>query len=641
MAFSLRKMLSNITYFKKPGEDSSPEAEDGMVIHSRDTYISTQDTSSLTFDRPEPDSTSLHCSNSLKLPDSVKQFAAKKGSLSDTDILANIEVPTKKEKRKGKKLKLDIKKASQFMCEMSTHSSNDIENTPKHILLDCKSADLFSQRIKGFDFNKSFEIFDGMSDESSYEDFEIDSVSVRSDTDISLVSENEKEPVQMCRKVDPDTNDNQLVPSATPESFADVELDKNEEERISLLLNYQMKLERMECFLKKLLSEFQFHIEVSKVFNCRSVVTTLPGTDVSKIPKTLGEVTYIDNLSRGASPTGSWNIIMEKEDCITKFKVKKQLLSMKHNIDTFINIYLQNRETEKKLLTDESRSLTYDIDKSKRSQKRLHISSKKKHKRFDYPDIREAMLNLFSEDKDDSSVSGNNVTQLLSDYDESDMSKCVCRCRFHRSPSTESDSGVTTKNDRSLSSQSITSSIGNFSLDSSTLTAYSESLDQIVSYNSFQDTSLYSTLLQKAAIERITFYVQVHSIQLKCEQAEEDFETKNVITFHCPACKTVEGDENGLLKHILSQTHCEKIHFLYKTAYIKKCMSGGKEIQPSTVLNPMVMYRDENKIVCFGDAMFACSLCFENLIIGESVLMAHCADPEHLERKEKLSDLLE
>ncbi|XP_026763897.2 uncharacterized protein LOC113522423 [Galleria mellonella] len=645
MAFSLRKMLSNITYFKKPGEGSSPDGDRPAGANQPSTYVSSYETDNLSFDRLEPDSTSKHFTNSLKLSNSIENYASKKGSLSDTDVLVSIGAP-KKDRRKGKKLKLDIKKASQSMTEITSDDSNNVENTPKHILLDCKSADLFSQRFKSLDFNKSFEIFDDdLSDESSYEDnFEILTTSEHSNSDISILSESDVESIKMCRKVEPSAdNENILVPSTTPESFADVELDRNEDKRTSLLLNYQMKLERLDCLLKKLLTEFQFHIEVSKVFNYRSVLTPLPDTDVSRLPKMLGEVTY--NLSHDTSPSGSWNIVMEKEDSITKFKVKTQLLSIKHNIDEFVNTYLQNREVEKKLLAHERRSLTFDLQKEKKEpQKRLRINDKKKYKHFDFPDLREAMLHLFgSEEKDDSmsSISGNNITQLLSDYDEADMSKCICRCRYHRSPSTQSDSGVTTKNDRSLSSQSISSSIGNFSLDSSTLTAYSESLDQIISYNSFQDTSLYSTFLQKAAIERITFYVQVHSIQLKCEPAEDEFESKNTISFYCPACKSVENDENGLLKHILSQIHCEKIHFLYKTAYIKKCVSTGKEIQPSTVLNPMVMYRDDNKIVCFGDAMYACSLCFENLIIGESVLMAHCAESAHVERREKLSEILD
>lgn len=631
-------MLSNINYFKKPGEDGNSDESEPVFVEN--------ETKNIDFDRTEPDSTSKHCATSLKLPDSVKNFTSKKSSLSDTDLRNIATESNKKEKRRSKKLKIDIKKASQSMSEMDQAMSSNIENTPKHILLDSKSADLFSQHFRGFDFNNSFDIFDAMSEDSSDGDnVDIESLSDRSETDLTLESD-EGEEIKMCRKVEQDhvPEECQLVPSATPESFGDVEVDKNEEDRISLLLNYQMKLEKLECFLKKMLTEFQFHIEVSKVFHCRSIVTTLPGTDVSNIPKMLGEVTYIDNLDRGISPTGSWNIIMEKEDEETKFKVKKQLLSMKHCIDEFVNIYLQNPNKPikmcKKVLPKSRKSITFDVHKGQRYQKRLNTNNKKKSKHFDYPDIRDAMINLFNQESiDDLSIS--NATQLLSDYEEVDTAKCVCRCQLHRSPSTQTDSGLTTKNDTSTSCQSITSSIGNFSLDSSTLTAYSESLDQIVSYNSFQDTSLFSTLLQKAAIERITFYVQVHSIQLRCEQMDQEFESKNIITFHCPSCKSVETEENGLLTHILSQRHCEKIHFLYKTAYIKKCVSAGKEIQPSTVLNPMKLYRDDNKIVCFGDAMYACSLCFENLIVGESVLMAHCSEQEHMERREKLSEMLE
>ncbi|CAG9790665.1 unnamed protein product [Diatraea saccharalis] len=637
MAFSFRRMWSNINYFKKSEDDAPIDPDE----EHKKTYVPSRDSKNIDFERTEPDSTSKQCATSLKLPDSVKNFAAKKCSLSDTDALSiNIDMPTKKEKRKSKKLKLDIKKCNTSVSDVD-NSSNNVENTPKHILLDSENTDLFSHHFKGIDLNNSFDIFDVISDSSSIceeEELDIESLSDKSETDISLESDN-KEEIKMCRKVEvfSDMPDNQIVRSTTPESFGDVEVDRNEEERISLLWSYQMKLEKLDCLLKKLLTEFKFHIEVSKVFNCRSVVTPLPGTNVSKIPKMLGEVMLMDDVSRGVSPAGSWNIIMEQEDDKSKIKLRSQLQSMKHYIDNFTNMYLQrNQLTKHKQQASGSSSTTLDLYKGKR-EKRLRISNKKKYKHFDFPDLRDAMINLFNLDSEDSNA---DYTKSI-DYDEADTSKCDCRCRLHRSPSIQTDSGLTTKNDGSMSSQSITSSIGNFSLDSSTLSAYSESLDLIVSYNSFHDTSLYSTLLQKAAIERITFYVQVHSIQLKCEQSEQEFESKNVITFFCPACNTIESEENGLLKHILSQAHCEKIHFLYKTAYIKKCVSTGKEIMPSTVLNPMKMYRDDNKIVCFGDAMYACSLCFENLIVGESVLMAHCAEPEHVERKEKLNELLD
>ncbi|CAH0404169.1 unnamed protein product [Chilo suppressalis] len=645
MAFSFRRMLSNINYFKKSGDENVSDVA-GLGDHEK-TFETSHGSQNIDFGRAEPDSTSKHCATSLKLPDSVKNFAAKKGSLSDTDALPiNIDAPNKREKRKSKKLKIDIQKCSPTMGDIDS-SSNNVENTPKHVLLDNKSTDLFSQHFKGIDMNHSFDIFDAMSNSSSIceeDEFDIESLSDRSETDISLESIH-KEEVKMCRKVEPfsEIPDNQLVPSTTPESFGDVEVERNEEERVTLLLNYQMKLEKLDCILRKLLSEFKFHIEVSKVFHCRSVVTPLRGTDVKNIPNTLGEVTFIDNVSRGVSPTGSWNIIMEKGDDDIKIKLRDQLLSMMRYIGDFTEIYLRNQNEKftkcKKLTNHNRKSITFDLYKGKR-QKRFRISNKKKYKHFDFPDLRDAFINLFDPDSDDFNASPNNVTNI-SDYDDADNCKCACTCGHHRSPSSQTDSGLTNKNDRSMSSQSITSSIGNFSLDTSTLTAYSESLDLIVSYNSFQDTSLYSTLLQKAAIERITFYVQVHSIQLKCETSELEFESKNVITFSCPACKSIENEENGLLKHILSQSHCEKIHFLYKTAYIKKCVSAGKEIMPSTVLNPMKMYRDDNKIVCFGDAMYACSLCFENLIVGESILMAHCAEPEHIERRQMLCEMLD
>lgn len=626
MAFSLRKMLSNITYFKK--SEDSPESSilDPNLKKRRHTYVGDEPII-INFESTEPDSTYRQCT-SLKLPESVKNFAAKKASLSDTDLLTlSVDAPVREKRRKCRKLKLDIRKASQSMNQLSEDSLSNIENTPKHVLLECKSSDVFSERFRGFDFNKSFDLFDAMSDDHpssplEEEDVDIDSLSDHSDSDISLPSHKS---IKMCRKVtetSQSSDENQLVPSASLESFADVELDKNEEERMQLLLNYQMKLEKMECFLKKLLHEFQFHIEVSKVFRSKSIVTALPGTDISNLPKCLGQVKYVNSFNtseRCSSPANSWNIVMEKDDNQTKFKIKKQLLSMKHCIDDFVKFNLQNHNENKV-----TKSITFNFQKTKTS-KRLSVSSKKKMKHFDFPDLREAMINLFSADNMDS----------INFYTENMDNKCECKCHEPSSPSSQTDSGLTSKTDCSTS---ITSSIGNFSLDSSTLTAYSESLDQVVSYNSFQDTSLYNTLLQKAAIERITFYVQVHSIQLKCDS--EEIESKNTITFHCPSCKDTQNEENGLLRHILSQTHCEKIHFLYKTAYIKKCVSAGKEIQPSTVLNSMKMYRDDNKIVCFGDAVYACSLCFENLIVGESVLMAHCAEPEHIDRREKLADII-
>ncbi|XP_061727632.1 uncharacterized protein LOC133532797 [Cydia pomonella] len=580
MAFSLRKMLSNINYFGKPGDTGYEEAKRAQK-HFGET------SEGIDFERTEPDSTSRYAT-SLKLPESVKNFAAKKSSLSDTDILNVPETPvSKKAKRKCKKLKVDVDARISDSQENSDDTPS--ENTPKHVHLEVKSADIF----KDFDFNKSFDF--GLSDDDSDDNGDIQSLSDHSDSDGSITS---REKVKMCRKVQP-MQEEQLARSTSLESFGDVELDKNEEERISLLVNYQNKLEKIDYFMKKLLSDFQFNIEVSKIFHCRSLVPTVLGGEV-KQPKML-DAAFVD--SRAPSPSGPWNVIVEKEDVITKQKFKKQLMSVKHTIDEFVNCYL-NESKERKPFTTKLRS-------------------KKKMRHFDFPDLREAMVNLFGTEEQN--------TDLCD-------SKCICNCHSQ----SESDSGLTSKSDeRSLSNQSITSSIGNFSLDSSTLTAYSESLDQIVSYCSFQDTSLYSDLLQIPAIERITFYVQVHSVQLKCEATNQDFECKNVIKFYCPTCKITETDENSLLRHILSQTHCEKIHFQYKTAYIKKCVAAGKEIQPSTVLNPMTMYRDVNKIVCFGDAVYACSLCFENPIAGESILMAHILEPEHIERREKLDEIIE
>nr|XP_049695788.1 uncharacterized protein LOC126054351 [Helicoverpa armigera] len=619
MAFSIRKMFSNISYFSKSGDQASP---DGFSQNdARNTSYINESTRSMNFQSIEPDSTSKLHATSLKLPESVKKYGAKKGSLSDTDLLKSDDFGAKNYRTKNRNLKLDIRKASQSMTESLSQTDNPyIENTPKHISLDCKSADLFSQKFKQLNFSRSFEF--EISSESE-EELDIESLSECSDTDVS-VKEDDKTDIKMCRKVE-SVCENQLVPSATPESFGDVELDRNEEERISLLLNYQMKFEKIECVLKKLLSEFQFHIEVSKIFNSKSIVTALPGTDVSNIPKMLGQVTYMDNVKRD-SPTESWNIIMEKEDVATKYKFRKQLLSLRHCLDNFAGNYLQNEEP-KRAKPVIKRSITFELHKGKRIHKNLKMTNKKRLKHFDFPDHRDALLNLFKETDFDE-------TDTHLDRTDDGSHNCVCQC--HNQSLNQSDSGLTKEN---LSNQSITSSIGNFSLDSTTLSAYSESLDQVISYNSFEDSSLFNSLQQKPAVERITFYVQAHSIQI--HSYADGIETKNCISFFCPACDITEREEDGLLKHILSQKHCEKIHFLYKSVYIKKCVALGKEIQPSTVLNPMTMYRDDNKIVCFGDAVYACSLCFENNIVGESILMAHCAEEIHAERKEKMYEMFE
>ncbi|XP_046976213.1 uncharacterized protein LOC124542293 [Vanessa cardui] len=632
MAFSFRKMLSNINYFKKSEDNSENVLSDTNLKRRRHTYVS-EEPIIINLESTEPDSTSKQCASSLKLPESVKNFAAKKGSLSDTDLLTlSVEAPLREKRRKCKKLKLDVKKASHSMNHLSEDNFSNVENTPKHVLLECKSSDVFSERFRGFDFNKSFDLIDAISDDQPsspfVEDIDIESLSEQSDSDVSVHTN--KSSIKMCRKVtdSQSSDDNQLVPSTSLESFGDVELDKNEEERVQLLLNYQIKLDKIGSLLRKLLNDFQFHIEVSKLFYSKSIVTALSGTDISNISKNTSDHLY-DKNDRGFSSVG-WNIVMEREDDDVKMKLRKQLLSMKSNIDDFVRIYLQSNTESNKL--GNYKSITFNTKKLKHSvSKRQNVSHKKRIKHFDFPDLREALINLFSTDDVHTNIDN-------SYSDDSDTCKCICKCHQPSTPSSQTDSGLTTKT--SDGSTSITSSIGNFSLDSSTLTAYSESLDQIVSYNSFQDTSLYNTLLQKAAIERITFYVEVHSIQLNCEVTDPDTETKNIMTFYCPSCKDTHNDENSLLRHILSPMHCEKIHFVYKTAYIKKCMSAGKEIQPSTVLNSMRMYRDENKIVCFGDAIYACSLCFENLIVGESVLMAHCSDPQHVDRREKLEDIV-
>ncbi|KPJ05358.1 hypothetical protein RR46_01303 [Papilio xuthus] len=595
MAFSLRKMLTNINYFKK----SDNESEDTRK----------QDIEEVNYINTEPDSTVRQCS-SLNIPDSVKKFTAKKSSLSDTDLLTlNVDSPIRHKHKRCKKLKLDIKKASQSLNEKLNQEDensceSNIENTPKHILLECATSE-FNNKLKGFDFSKEYDIYDGTSDDQwsnpfEEENIDIESFSEHSDSDISI--SNKKKSIKMCRKVQStrseSSSDENQHPS-TPESFGDLEMDKSEVERLNLLYNYQTKLEKVQNLLKDMLNEFQFHIEVSKIFNTR-------------VPE---EETDTNNTEfRKPSPTDSWSVILDKEDGDTKTSVKKQLESIKKSIEQFINIYLKNYDNK-----DIIKKCKKYIPRNESISRRVN---KKKNKHYDFPDLRDALINLFNTDLNTSSAS---------DTDDSLSTKCSCSC--HHETSSHTDSGLNSKVDQS-SNQSITSSIGNFTLDASTLTAYSESLEQIVSYNSFED-SIYSSLLHKSAIERITFYIQVHNIEVKYEITDDD--SKNNIIFHCQSCKSIEFNENDLIKHILCQMHCEKLHFQYKTAYIKKCMSEGKEIQPSTVLNPMKMYRDDNKIVCFGNAVYACSLCFQNDIIGESVLMMHCAAKEHVEKREKLN----
>ncbi|XP_068627308.1 uncharacterized protein [Battus philenor] len=630
MAFSIRRMFSNMNYFKKTEDTLS---SDTSKNNTRE-FVTEK---SMPYESAEPDSTSRQCT-SLNIPESVKKFALNKASLSDTDLLnLNADSPIRHRRKRCKKLTLDIKKASKSMSARLNCASEDeacssnAENTPKHILLECVSSDVFR---KGFNMGKTFDIYDGTTDDqmsSQFDDenLDVESLSDNSYSDLSINPK--KKSIKMCRKVEQlpreSSSESLYVPSATPDSFEEMEIDKNEEEKVKLLQNYQSKLGKIESFLKDMLNEFQFHIEVSKIFNNRAASKNMREDDIPT-----------DSINRKPSPTDSWSIIMEKEDDKTKTTVKKQLESIKQSIEDFITIYLQNyeRETRNKKCrrySTKKKHTKSELHKRKfHSTKRVHMSNKKKIKYFDFPDLREAMINLFYPDHETS-------LSITSDSDDSVTSKCACQC--HQETLSNTDSGLISKtNDRSLSNHSITSSIGNFSLDSSTLTAYSESLDQIISYNSFQDTSLYNTFLQKSAMERITFYVQVHSIQIKCETSEQDFESKNIITFYCPTCKNTDSDENSLIRHILSQYHCEKIHFQYKTAYIKKCVSEGREIQPSTVLNSMRMYRDDNKIVCFGDAMYACSLCFENLIVGESVLMDHCASKDHVERRERLGEVV-
>lgn len=566
MAFSFRKIISNISYFSKSEDENHPKSLSDVPADRTKcskNYFSSIPASDFVV---EADSTSK-CA-SLNLTDNARNYSVKKGSLSDTDLLSN---NPESQRKKCRKLKLDIAKANQSVSDSllySETSSNNVENTPTHKLLDCKATDFF----RGFNFNQSFDL----SGDSSYEEdnIDIESISEHSDTDLSIATNvDEKPEIKMCRKVETEV---ETAPSVTPESFTDVEVDKNENEINNLILNYHMKIEKQESILQKLLSELQFHIEVSKIFTSKTCA-----------PNKAGRLKPV-SLGRGVSP--AWQVISQTE-MESKSKLKNQLLSMRHTIDTFIVSHFHEPKSTKR---------------------KIKVSYKKKIKNYDFPDLREAMIKLFDDGTDSS--------------DELD-----CNCHCH-----STDSGLISKSEKD-SNHSITSSIGNFTLDSTTLSAYSESLD-VISYSSFHDSSLYNTLLQKSAIERITFYIQVHSIQLKSESMDE---SKNSITFYCPACSITEYEENGLMRHILGSSHCAKIHFIYKTAYVKKCIAAGKEIQPSTVLNPMTMYRDENKIVCFGDAMYACSLCFENLIVGESILMAHCSDEEHVERKERLSEIFD
>ncbi|KAJ0184380.1 hypothetical protein K1T71_000803 [Dendrolimus kikuchii] len=585
MAFSLRKMLSNISYFTKP-EDAPNENRDENFERNyfpRDLA---------NFERIEADSTSK-C-ESLNLPESIKQYALKKGSLSDTDIL-NI---TPKEKRKFKKLKLDIHKASQSLSDKFIHSedsSNDTENTPKHVLLECKRSELFSEKLKKFNFDLSFDISDSTSNDSLSDDenLDIESLTDHTESELTEVSSDEVKVVKMCRKVA------ENVQSMSPESFAEVDIDRNNG---NIMFMYQSKFERIENILKNLLKEFQFQIEVPKVLNLQS--NAVKADEKTDNPERM----YLEDI-KSAAESPSWDMLSDNNVIASKVKIQNHLQSINKITNAFLNTYFQHSKL--------NNGLTFDIHKGKKLHRQARISEKKRIRHFDFPDLRDSMLNLFNMENEDIECSANNI----------DSPKCCCKCQCQDSVilKTETDT-------------SITSSIGNFTLDSTTISAYSESLD-VISYNSFDDSNLYTTFLQKASMERIIFYIQAHSIQIHCVPSN-DYESKNIITFNCPSCNITENEENGLLKHILSQKHCEKLHFIYKTAYIKKCVAEGKEIMPSTVLNPMKFYRDDNKIVCFGDAVYACTLCFENSIVGESVLMAHVSESEHLSRRDMLYDII-
>ncbi|KPJ14055.1 hypothetical protein RR48_01630 [Papilio machaon] len=499
MAFSLRKMLTNISYFKK----SDNETEDTKKQNTYDTL------DEVNYENTEPDSTVRQCS-SLNIPDSVKQFTAKKGSLSDTDLLTlNVDSPIRHKHKRCKKLKLDIKKASQSLSEKLNQEEenscdSNVENTPKHILLECATSE-FTDKLKGFDFSKEFDIYDGTSDDQwsnpfEEENIDIESISEHSDSDVSIG--NKKKSIKMCRKVQSlpsgSSSDENCHPPSSPESFGDIETDKSEIERLKLLYNYQTKLEKVENLLKDMLNEFQFHIKVSKVFNSRADHEEADSNN--------------PDMTRKPSPTDSWSVIMEKEDDNTKVSVKKQLESIKQSIEQFINVYLKDYDNVQRI-----KKCRKYLPRNQRGALPRRVN-KKKMKHYDFPDLRDALINLFYPDLNDT------FTSTTSDSDDCVSSKCSCSC--HHESSSHTDSGLISKTIDGSSNQSITSSI-------------------------------------------------------------------------------------------------------------------GKEIQPSTVLNPMKMYRDDNKIVCFGNAVYACSLCFENDIIGESVLMKHCADKEHIERREKLDEIID
>lgn len=643
MAFSFRHIISNIPYFKKSGDDSSPGSENLSSSSSKKRrHISLNDTGN---------SSKSSCSDKIedvdqKISDVKPQETTEQVAILDTEVFTMDITSTKQGKKKAKKLKLDmatISGSTEVINQESLYNCA-IENTPQQINLQNRRSEMFSERLKEFDLSRSFDIYDLMNDKETDTNYDVQSLSEHSESDISLASHDD---VKMCRKVqllselsDSSDGEQNLVHSSSIESFVDVGLDKNEEDRISLLLSFQVKFEKLERLLQQLLNEFQFHIEVSKVFQTKSIVTALPGSDITNLPKKYGEITYIDETSRGPSPSGTWNIVIENEDDISKFKLRKQLLSMKRCIENFVKEYLHNTELmlAKKAITSNLK-MTQILDSNKKGrEKRLRINKKKRERCMnDFPDLEEVLQKLFSLDTNIHSDTSNLEVDTSGDTDE----KCTCKCRYHRECSSLShtDSGVKTCEDKL--NQSITSSIGNFSLDSNSLSAYSESLDNIISYSSFNDSSIYNSILQKPAIERITFYVTVHGIQLKSDDNDMTYDLKPRVIFSCHSCFTDLYNEQDLIKHILTQKHCEKIHFLYKNAYIKKCIASDQEIMPSTVLNPMKMYRDDNKIVCFGDGIFACTLCFENMIVGESVLMAHCDTEDHQERRDQLNDLLE
>ncbi|GBP84900.1 hypothetical protein EVAR_60701_1 [Eumeta japonica] len=164
MAFSFRKMFSNISYFKRPEDDPQFHVvENGPMKRRHDSSSDHDKSQNLSYEKTDLDLSNRRYAKTMKkLPDAIKHFTAKKCSLKQTDQPEALDIT----------------------CD-NKYADDVIENTPKQISLGYSSV--FSEKFKQIDFNKSFDLFDYMSEgrpSSSDKDLETP-WSERSDSELS------------------------------------------------------------------------------------------------------------------------------------------------------------------------------------------------------------------------------------------------------------------------------------------------------------------------------------------------------------------------------------------------------------------------------------------------------------------------